>query len=56
MPRIDKSFGQYLDGQHLIKSKSDDLPQVITDIVMNRDFAPAVVATPLQVDADGIGW
>ena len=56
MPRIDKSFGQYLDGQHLIKSKSDDLPQVITDIVMNRDFAPAVVATPLQIDADGIGW
>jgi hypothetical protein len=56
MPRIDKSFGQYLDGQHLIKSESDDLPQVITDIVMNRDFAPAVVATPLQIDEDGIGW
>lgn len=56
MPRIDKTWGSLLDGQHLIKSKSRDLPEVITDIVTNRYESVAVVETPLQIDEDGIGW
>lgn len=36
MPRIEKSFGQYFDGQHLIKSHSNNLPEAIGDIVNNH--------------------
>ena len=55
--RIDNTWGKLLDGQHLIKSNSDKLPEVITDIVVNRSQSVVIdTAVPLQVDEDGIGW
>lgn len=55
--RIDKTFSKYLDGQHLIKSKSENLPQVITDIISNRDDSEVEVYTSnYNVDEEGIGW
>ena len=57
MGRIDNTWGKLLDGQHLIKSDSDKLPEVITDIVVNRSQSVTIeTAVPLQVDEDGIGW
>lgn len=55
--RIDQTFSKYLDGQHLIKSKSENLPQVITDIISNRDDSEVEVYTSnYNVDEEGIGW
>lgn len=58
MSRIEKTFGKYLDGQHLLKSNSEKLPQIITDIVSNRDdeIETKFYAESYNVDNDGIGW
>lgn len=58
MSRIEKTFGKYLDGQHLFKSNSENLPQIITDIVSNRDdeIETKFYAESYNIDNDGIGW
>lgn len=54
--RIEKSFGKYLDGQHLLKSSSNDLPKVINDIVMNHENIITSDTGVVTVDNEGIGW
>ena len=62
MSRIDRTFGKYFDGQHLIKANSDTLPTVISDIVTNHvgDFVavtPVVADIGVNFDNDGaIVW
>ena len=53
--RIDKSFGKYLDSQHLLKSTSDELPKVISDIVINHENV-VTSNTGVTVTDEGIGW
>lgn len=60
--RIKDSWGQYLDGQHLLWADSDKLPEVISDIVKNHDDASDVWATATigasaeNISEEGIGW
>jgi hypothetical protein len=51
MNNIDKTWGNRLDGQHLFKRNSNELPQLITDIVTG-----GYISEPKAENTEGIAW
>lgn len=61
MDEIEKTWGNVLDGQHLLKSESNNLPEVISDIVVGHtgNFATGGFInsdTGVTLTGEGIGW
>ena len=55
LERSKKSWGKVLDGQHLFVNTSDDLPEVIHDIVLAHVDGGEVSST-VKITEEGIAW
>ena len=55
LDRDKKSWGEVLDGQHLFAKNSNDLPEVIHDIVVAHVDDTESVST-VTVTEEGIAW
>lgn len=50
-----KTWGKLLDGQHLFDKKSDELPEIIHDIVVAHVDGTESVSTVVSTE-EGIAW
>lgn len=52
-----RTWGEYLDGQHLFEGNSNDLPKIITDIVASRETTIITDNdTNTTITDEGIAW
>lgn len=55
LSRDKQTWGEFLDGQHLFAKKSDELPEVIHDIVVDHVDGSGSVST-VTITEEGISW